>query len=59
MHLISMSLKRSNVSMPMSSAGIMGLSPTSDLGGQAIEPKPFVIAVIAIVLLIHVAGYFI
>jgi preprotein translocase subunit Sec61beta len=54
-----MSLRRSNVSMPMSSAGIMGLSPTTDLGGKAVDPKAFVIATIAIVLLIHIAGYFI
>ncbi len=54
-----MSLKRTNVSMPMSSAGIMGLSPTSDLGGKSIDPKSFVIGVIVIVLAIHIAGYFV
>ena len=54
-----MSLKRSNVSMPMSSAGIMGLSPTSNLGGRSIDPKPFVIGTLVLVVLIHIAGYFI
>ncbi|MBD3390062.1 hypothetical protein GF415_03875 [Candidatus Micrarchaeota archaeon] len=54
-----MSLKRTNVSMPMSSAGIMGLSPTTNLGGKSIDPKPFVIGTIVLVLLIHIAGYFI
>jgi len=54
-----MSLKRSNISMPMSSAGIMGLSPTTNLGGRSIEPKPFIIATVIIVFLIHIAGYFI
>lgn len=52
-----MSLKRSNIAMPMSSAGIMGLSPTTNLGGKSIDPKPFVIATLVIVLLIHFAHY--
>jgi preprotein translocase subunit Sec61beta len=54
-----MSLKRTNVSMPMSSAGIMGLSPTTDLGGRSIDPKPFVIGTIIFVLAVYIAGYFI
>lgn len=54
-----MSLKRSNISMPMSSAGIMGLSPTTNLGGRSIEAKPFIIATVVVVLIIHIAGYFI
>ena len=54
-----MSLKRSNVSMPMSSAGIMGLSPTTTLGGKSIDPKKFVIGTIILVVLIQIAGYFI
>lgn len=51
-----MSLKRDNVSMPMASAGIMGLSPTTDLGGKSMDAKTFMIAVIVLVLAIHVAG---
>lgn len=54
-----MSLKRSNIAMPMSSAGIMGLSPTTNLGGRAIDPKPFVIATLIIVMLIHFSHYLI
>ncbi len=54
-----MSLKRTNVSMPMSSAGIMGLSATTDLGGKSIEPKPFIVAVVIFVVIVHIAGYFI
>lgn len=54
-----MSLKRTNVSMPMSSAGIMGLSATSDLGGKSMDPRTFVAAVIVVVIAIHVAGYFV
>ena len=54
-----MSLKRSNVSMPMSSAGIMGLSPTTDLGGKSIDPKPFIIGTLLFVIAIHIAGYFV
>ena len=42
--------------MPMASAGIMGLSPTTDLGGKSMDAKAFIIAVVVIVLAIHVAG---
>ncbi len=51
-----MSLKRDNISMPMASAGIMGLSPTTDLGGKSMDAKAFLIAVVVIVIAIHIAG---
>ncbi len=54
-----MSWKRSKVSMPMSSAGILGMSSGEQLGGVLIDPKTFIIVVLATILLIKVLGYFI
>ncbi len=53
-----MSWKRSKVSMPMSSAGILGMSSGEQLGGVLIDPKTFVIAVLVTIMVIKVLGYF-
>ena len=52
-------LKRTSLNMPMASAGIVGLSPTSELGGKKIDPKTFLIVAIVLVFIIKVAGYFV
>jgi preprotein translocase subunit Sec61beta len=45
------------VAMPMSSAGIIGLSPDAQTGGRQVDPKILVIAVIAVVVIVHIATF--
>ena len=52
-----MSLKRTNLSMPMTSAGIVGLSADMELSGIKMDPRNFVIAVAILVAVIKIAGY--
>ena len=55
--MYSMSLKRTNLSMPMTSAGIVGLSADMELSGVKMDPRNFVIAVAILVAVIKIAGY--
>lgn len=43
----------------MSSAGIIGVSADIKTGGMEIEPKALIIAIIAIVIIVQVAGFFV
>lgn len=52
-----MSLKRTNLSMPMTSAGIVGMSADMELSGIKMDPRSFIIAVAALVAVIKIAGY--
>jgi len=52
-----MSLKQEKVSMPMTSAGIIGFSPDMKISGMEIDPKYLVAAIAAIVVIVHVASY--
>jgi preprotein translocase subunit Sec61beta len=52
-----MSVKQEKVSMPMASAGIIGFSPDIKISGMEIEPKFLIIAIAAIVVIVHVATY--
>jgi preprotein translocase subunit Sec61beta len=45
------------VSMPMSSAGIVGLSPDVQTGGKEIDPKMIIAIVVATVIIVHVAAF--
>ena len=45
------------VSMPMSSAGIVGLSPDIQTGGKEIDPKIIIAAVVAVVLIVQIATF--
>ncbi len=54
-----MSLKRTNLSMPMTSAGIVGLSSDMELSGIKMDPRSFIIAVAILVAVIQIAGYLI
>jgi preprotein translocase subunit Sec61beta len=51
-----MSFKQSSVSMPMASAGIVGLSHDTKISGIEIEPKLLIVAAVVIVIVIKVAG---
>ncbi|MEM2908756.1 MAG: hypothetical protein QW590_01230 [Candidatus Bilamarchaeaceae archaeon] len=44
------------VTMPMTSAGILGFSPDIRLSGFEIDPKTIIVVVFALVLLIKFAG---
>ena len=44
------------VTMPMSSAGLIGFSADVKLGGQEIDPKALIISVAAIVVIVHAAN---
>jgi len=52
-----MSMKQDKVSMPMASAGIIGFSPDTKISGMEIDPKFLVAAIIAIVVIVHVATF--
>jgi len=47
------------VTMPMTSAGIIGFSPDTKLSGIEIDPKTLVIVVFALVVVVKVAGFFV
>ncbi|MEW6749232.1 MAG: hypothetical protein AB1295_06000 [Candidatus Micrarchaeota archaeon] len=49
--------KQQSVSMPMSSAGIIGFSPDVKISGMEVEPKTLVIAIVIIVLLVHTLSF--
>jgi preprotein translocase subunit Sec61beta len=53
----SMSMKQEKVAMPMTSAGIIGFSPDVKISGMEIDPKYLVIAIAAIVVIVHVAEF--
>lgn len=44
------------VSMPMSSAGIVGMSSDIKIGGREIDPKMVIAAVFLLVVIVHIAG---
>ncbi len=50
-------MAKDTVSMPMASAGIIGFSPDIKISGREVDPKTVLIAVFAIVILVHVANY--
>ncbi len=52
-----MSMKQEKVSMPMTSAGIIGFSPDMKISGMEIEPKFLIVAIVAVVVIVHVATY--
>ncbi len=51
-----MSWKRSKVSMPMSNAGILGITSDTRLGGIEMEPKIIVIGIVAFIVLVKIVG---
>ncbi|MFA5412269.1 MAG: hypothetical protein WC350_02910 [Candidatus Micrarchaeia archaeon] len=52
-----MSLKRTSMSMPMTSAGLTGLSADMELSGIKMDPRSVIIAVAVLVAVIKIAGY--
>jgi preprotein translocase subunit Sec61beta len=54
-----MSLKRTNISMPMASAGLTGLTADMELSGMKMDPRSFIIVVAVFVALVKIAGYFV
>jgi preprotein translocase subunit Sec61beta len=48
---------KDSVSMPMASAGIIGFSPDIKISGMEVDPKVVLIAVFAVVIIVHVANY--
>ncbi len=53
-----MSFKQEKVSMPMSSAGIIGFSSDMKIEGMEIDPKMLVIAIFVLVVIVKVASLF-
>lgn len=51
-----MSWKSEKVSMPMSSAGILGLSPDMETSGIKVNPRTIVIGVIVFIVLVTLAN---
>jgi preprotein translocase subunit Sec61beta len=47
---------KDSVTMPMSSAGIVGMSPDTKLSGIELDPKAFIVAVFLLVVIVHVAS---
>jgi preprotein translocase subunit Sec61beta len=51
-----MSMKEEKVSMPMTSAGIIGFSSDMKIAGMEIEPKMLIIATVVFVLAVKIAS---
>ncbi|NYZ76741.1 hypothetical protein H0O02_00305 [Candidatus Micrarchaeota archaeon] len=45
------------VSMPMTSAGIIGFSPDIKISGFEIDPKAMIIATFVLVLIVKIGGF--
>ncbi len=45
------------VAMPMSHAGIVGFSPDVKTSGMEMDPKIIIGAIIALVIVVHIAGF--
>ncbi|MDD2655209.1 MAG: hypothetical protein PHQ80_00905 [Candidatus ainarchaeum sp.] len=54
-----MSLKRTSMSMPMTSAGLTGLTADMELSGISMDPRSVIIAVAVLVAMIKIGGYLI
>lgn len=52
-----MSSKQDKVSMPMTSAGIIGFSPDMKISGMEMDPKILVIAIVLTVVIVHVGTF--
>jgi len=50
-------MKQSKVSMPMSSAGMIGFSPDVRIEGKEIEPKALIIATVIFVAVVLAASH--
>lgn len=51
-----MGVKQQSVSMPMSSAGMIGFSPDVSIEGKEIEPKALIVAVVLFVAVVLIAS---
>ncbi len=51
-----MSWKQQNVSMPMGSAGIVGMSSDMKISGKEIDPKMLAAVTIGVVLIVKIVG---
>ena len=51
-----MSMKEEKVSMPMTSAGIVGFSPDIKIAGREIEPKVLIMVTAVFVLVVKIAS---
>lgn len=56
--MLPMGIKQERVSMPMSSAGMIGFSPDVRIEGQEIDPKALIVATILLVIVVKVASHF-
>ncbi len=54
-----MAAREERVSMPMTSAGIIGCAPDMKIAGKEIDPKSLVIAVVLIVVIVQIANFFV
>ncbi len=49
-------MAQDKVTMPMTSAGIIGFSPDIKISGFEIDPKTLIVAVFALVVVVKIAG---
>lgn len=54
-----MAWKTERITMPMSSAGILGMSADMEISGIKIDPRAVIVATVIFVLIVKVAGIFI
>lgn len=50
-------MKQERVSMPMSSAGIIGFSPDMKISGKELDPKLIIAVVVALVIIVNAASF--
>lgn len=52
-----MTARAEKVSMPMTSAGLIGFAPDIKIGGKEIEPRMLVAAIVLLVVIVHIATF--
>lgn len=50
-------MKQERVSMPMTSAGIIGFSPDMKISGMALDPKLVIAVIVALVVVVNAASF--
>jgi preprotein translocase subunit Sec61beta len=45
------------VAMPMSSAGIVGMSSDMKISGKEMDPKIIIVAIVLLVVIVHIASF--
>ena len=56
--MLKIPMAKNQVSMPMGSAGIIGMSSDTKLSGVEFDPKVFVVVIFVLVIIVNIAARF-